>query len=61
MPTDKALDIIAAEVKHGKCDPELFRLFVDVHFQQIAQGNQTEKLMSCENRQVTAFRLTHFA
>jgi HD-GYP domain-containing protein (c-di-GMP phosphodiesterase class II) len=29
VPLDKALDIIGFEVKGGKCDPELFRLFVD--------------------------------
>ncbi len=29
VPTDKALDIIAAEVKSGKCDGDLFKLFVD--------------------------------
>jgi HD-GYP domain-containing protein (c-di-GMP phosphodiesterase class II) len=29
VPIDKALDIIGAEVKHGKCDAELFRIFVE--------------------------------
>jgi len=29
VPTDKALDIIGYEVKSGKCDPELFRIFVE--------------------------------
>lgn len=29
VPLTKALDIIADEVKQGKCDPELFRIFVD--------------------------------
>ena len=29
VPLDKALDIIASEVKGGKCDPELFRIFVE--------------------------------
>jgi HD-GYP domain-containing protein (c-di-GMP phosphodiesterase class II) len=29
VPAEKALDILATEVKQGKCDPELFRLFVD--------------------------------
>lgn len=29
VPVDKALDIIYMEVKAGKCDPDLFRLFVD--------------------------------
>ena len=29
VPLDKALDIIGFEVKDGKCDPELFRIFVE--------------------------------
>jgi HD-GYP domain-containing protein (c-di-GMP phosphodiesterase class II) len=29
LPSEKALDILAAEVKTGKIDPELFRVFVD--------------------------------
>jgi hypothetical protein len=29
VPVDKALDIIGFEVKGGKCDPELFRIFVE--------------------------------
>jgi HD-GYP domain-containing protein (c-di-GMP phosphodiesterase class II) len=29
VPVEKALDIIADEVKRGKCDQDLFRLFID--------------------------------
>jgi HD-GYP domain-containing protein (c-di-GMP phosphodiesterase class II) len=29
VPLDKALDIINYEVKQGKCDPELFRIFIE--------------------------------
>jgi len=29
VPTDRALGIIESEVKAGKCDPDLFRLFVE--------------------------------
>lgn len=29
VPVEKALDIIGAEVKAGKCDPELYRIFVE--------------------------------
>ncbi len=29
VPVPKALDIIGFEVKEGKCDPDLFRIFVD--------------------------------
>ena len=29
VPTDRALGIIEGEVKAGKCDPDLFRLFVE--------------------------------
>ena len=29
VPLEKALDIIGFEVKDGKCDPELFRIFVE--------------------------------
>jgi HD-GYP domain-containing protein (c-di-GMP phosphodiesterase class II) len=29
VPVEKALDIIRFEVKDGKCDPELFRIFVE--------------------------------
>ena len=35
VPVDKALDIIGFEVKQGKCDPELFRLFVDAKVWQL--------------------------
>ena len=35
VPVDKALDIIASEVKAGKCDPELFRIFVDAKIFQV--------------------------
>ena len=29
VPTDRALGIIESEVKAGKCDADLFRLFVE--------------------------------
>jgi HD-GYP domain-containing protein (c-di-GMP phosphodiesterase class II) len=29
VPVEKALDIIRFEVKDGKCDSELFRIFVE--------------------------------
>ncbi|MEO6950961.1 MAG: HD domain-containing phosphohydrolase, partial [Polyangia bacterium] len=29
VPLDKALDILGFEVKGGKCDPDLFRIFVE--------------------------------
>ena len=29
MPMERALDIIGYEVKAGKCDPELYRIFID--------------------------------
>ncbi len=35
VPVDKALDIIGFEVKQGKCDAELFRIFVDAKVWQI--------------------------
>ena len=35
VPVEKALDIIGMEVKQGKCDPDLFRIFVDAKVWQI--------------------------
>ncbi len=35
VPVEKALDIIRFEVKDGKCDPELFRIFVDAKVWQL--------------------------
>ena len=35
VPVEKALDIINMEVKSGKCDPELFKLFIDSHCYKI--------------------------
>ena len=29
VPIDRALDILDSEVKAGKCDPDLFRVFVE--------------------------------
>ncbi len=36
VPTEKALDIIASEVKQGKCDGELFRIFLEAKVWQLA-------------------------
>ncbi len=39
VPSDKALDIIGSEVKQGKLDSELYRIFVDAKvFQIVHQG-----------------------
>jgi len=38
VPVDKALDIIASEVKAGKCDGDLFRIFVDGEVWKLAHG-----------------------
>ena len=39
VPLDKALDIIGFEVKEGKCDPELMRLFVEAKvWQRVIPG-----------------------
>jgi HD-GYP domain-containing protein (c-di-GMP phosphodiesterase class II) len=35
VPMEKALDIIGSEVKAGKLDAELYRIFVDAHVYQI--------------------------
>jgi HD-GYP domain-containing protein (c-di-GMP phosphodiesterase class II) len=35
VPVEKALDIIGLEVKAGKCDPELFRIFVEARIYEI--------------------------
>jgi response regulator RpfG family c-di-GMP phosphodiesterase len=36
VPVEKALDIIASEVKGGKCDPELFRIFIEAQVWRVA-------------------------
>ena len=38
VPLEKALDIIGFEVKEGKCDPELMRLFVEAKVWQRVIG-----------------------
>ena len=38
IPTDKALDILGFEVKEGKIDPELFKVFTDAKIYLPAQG-----------------------
>lgn len=38
VPSDNALDIIAAEVKHDQLDPELFQLFVEGKVFELATG-----------------------
>jgi HD-GYP domain-containing protein (c-di-GMP phosphodiesterase class II) len=38
VPTDKALDIIGAEVKQGKLDAELYRIFVEAKVYQLAHA-----------------------
>ena len=39
VPVPKALDIIGFEVKEGKCDPELFRIFVEAKvWQRVIPG-----------------------
>ncbi|MBI4509838.1 MAG: GAF domain-containing protein [Deltaproteobacteria bacterium] len=35
VPVERALDIIALDVKQGKCDPELFRIFVEAKIYEI--------------------------
>jgi response regulator RpfG family c-di-GMP phosphodiesterase len=37
VPLQLALDIIAGEVKNGKCDAELYRLFVEAKVWQVLQ------------------------
>ena len=36
VPIEKALDIIGAEVKQGKCDAELYRIFVEANVYRVA-------------------------
>ena len=44
MPVEKALDILGMEVKHGKLDPECFKIFVEARVFEVCQQHKKASL-----------------
>ena len=43
IPYDRALNILEAEVKHGKLDGDLFKIFVEAKVGQLILNQNAEK------------------
>lgn len=55
VPTERALDILEIEVKAGKCDPDLFRLFVEAKcWEKCQHGSLGQHTCSDHNLQAVA-------